>query len=162
MTLRNKADTGTTIVVWNSSEGFIHVNQHTNGHETHLWRDVIADALGHFGLTGDPTEEVCGYLERVPSDAPWITMRAVRVENTAGDEGEFMFSMDDSIKVFNLIETGDCLGIWHTHPNGNPNPSESDWLGHPRNVNVPMFIVALSLEMVYQASVVRYEETDRP
>lgn len=31
-------------------------------------------------------------------------------------------------------------GIWHSHPSGNPHPSETDWVGHP--ISKALIVVA--------------------
>ena len=156
---RRETATGTTILVWHEGDGFVHIEPNTNQHEAMVWREVIAEAFD--ATTMDTFREVCGYLERVDDDAPWISIKAVHVTNVATD-GEFAFPDDDVYAAYDLMESGYCLGLWHSHPNGDPNPSATDWAGHPRNPNVPMFIVALDQDLPHMASVVRYTEDDRP
>jgi proteasome lid subunit RPN8/RPN11 len=154
---------GTVVVVWHEDDGFIHVDPNTNAHEEAAWRHAISEAWDAIDYHG-PFAEVCGYIERVKTDAPWISMRVVSVVNTLlmDADGEFAFTDEDTMRVYDLMEKGDCLGIWHSHPSGGPHPSDTDWLGHPRDPNVPMFILALDQDHPRTASVTRYEETDRP
>ena len=137
-------------------DGVIHSDGSLNSHEVMVFRSIIGECLHK------PDQEVCGYIERVHDDSPWITMKAVVVKNMAGtsSDGEFEFSKEDSLTAYELIDKGDCLGIWHSHPNGKFIPSITDWHGHPRDPAVDMYIISITGGNT--AHVHRYTEDDRP
>lgn len=153
---RSESSSGTTLLVWHSQEGFTYVEQDTECHELHVWRHVLEDCWGAAGL--DDMMEACGYLRRVEHDFR-VNFTSVPVENF-DSTGRFAYSHDDAMRVFELLDAGNLLGLWHSHPDGNTQPSRQDWDGHPRGV--PMFIVALDQDDPRAASVVRYDDEDRP
>lgn len=147
------------IFMWVSGIGAAVSDGSLNSHEVEVFTEIVKIVLA------DPTVEVCGYLERTYDDAaPWVTMAARQVDNVAEDDDEeFSFSSEDTHIVYELLENGDCLGIWHSHPSGYALPSITDWIGHPRDPNLDMYIIAPTKgrkhDVVY---IYRYTEDDRP
>jgi proteasome lid subunit RPN8/RPN11 len=78
--------------------------------------------------------------------------------NESEARGHFTLSDDDAMTIYQYIEDGLLLGVWHTHPNGKVVPSQEDWTGHPRGV--PMYIIAVNPG--YRLTVTRHDEDDRP
>lgn len=146
------------ILMWVSDIGAATSDGSLNSHEVEVFTGLAKIAAA------SPDREVCGYIERVHDDAPWITMRFIGVENIADDDsGEFMFPPEFASAVYDLLDKGDCLGIWHSHPNGKPEPSITDWIGHPRDPACDMYIVVPIQGRKHKiVSIYRYTEDDRP
>ncbi len=72
-----------------------------------------------------------------------------------GREGKFLLSSIEAVYVYQHIEAGTLLGVWHTHPHGQRNPSEADWAGHP--AGVPMYIVSVESSDTFM--VMKYTRT---
>lgn len=64
-----------------------------------------------------PHREVCGFVYRD---------RYVRLTNTSKDPNSFI--ADPSEVASCLARVGEPLAIFHSHPNGSPNPSSNDLL----------------------------------
>lgn len=54
--------------------------------------------------------------------------------------GETFFIMDYEQQCALYAQNGRPDGVWHSHPNGDPLPSEADYEHHPKGMR--MFIVA--------------------
>jgi proteasome lid subunit RPN8/RPN11 len=160
--MKIKGDVGTTLVVWDEQAGICRSEPNLTAHEITEWGYLIMDAMYHNDT--DPDIEMCGILKRQYDGGVGIRFSVMEMDNVSaadGSTGEFMFSDDATMNIYGLMEVGACMGIWHTHPNGDPNPSATDWIGHPRG-EVPMYIVALDHGSPKKAMVVRYTEADRP
>lgn len=97
----------------------------------------------------DPTREACGYIDRG---------RLVVCHNVAPGAGKFALTTDDAWALWMCLDADELGGVWHSHPLGHREPSEADWVGHPRGV--PLYIVVLLNS--YETEVLRYDDADRP
>ena len=61
----------------------------------------------------------------------------VSIKNLATRPGIFIMDTEELIAVYDMY--GDIYGVWHSHPSGNPLPSEEDIEAHPEGK--VMFIV---------------------
>lgn len=77
--------------------------------------------------------------------------------NIADSPGRFALAHSAAMAALDHWGMGNLEAIWHSHPNGHPEPSESDWAGHPRGPK--MIIIALHDDS-YTIHV--YSEDDRP
>lgn len=68
--------------------------------------------------------EACGYV--------FLTGLTVEVPNVA-HHGEKFFIMDMDVQRQLYMQHGPPVGVWHSHPNGDPNPSDSDLVYHPEH-----------------------------
>ena len=75
----------------------------------------------------------------------------------SGRSGRFHFSDVEVQWIYELLDAGLLLGIWHSHPAGHREPSEADWSGHPRGV--PMYIICLEGN---KTTIHCYTDEDRP
>ncbi|MEO8608999.1 MAG: M67 family metallopeptidase [Chloroflexota bacterium] len=90
-----------------------------------LWlTPTQAESIGRFALDGRP-EEVCGIIGGIGERAKQI----VSIENSSPDPQRH-FRLDDQAfakAMFELEHNGlSLIGIYHSHPNGNPIPSQED------------------------------------
>lgn len=93
--------------------------------------------------------EVCGYI---------AAGRVVLCENKSAEHGQFAFSDDDCVRVYDALENGSLEGVWHSHPHGHSEPSNLDWQGHPQGV--PMYIMCMVDN--WYPEVRRFGPEDRP
>lgn len=73
----------------------------------------------------DETIEACGLV--YGESVVWIT-------NRASDPAHY-FEMDNEELLDAFTEFGQPDAVWHSHPDGNPNPSETDRAGAPPGVD---------------------------
>lgn len=99
--------------------------------------------------------ETVGMFTVMPNTLGSVITEVLR---NVGPAGKFALSDGDAAQVYQCIEDGTLLGLWHTHPHGHRLPSAEDWAGHPHGV--PMYIV--SMEMDGELMVLRYDSSDRP
>lgn len=80
--------------------------------------------------------------EAAPNEACGVLLPngdAVRITNVSPDpESFFALEMDELVAVYE--EHGNITGVWHSHPGGSPEPSETDRMFHP--FGLTMLIVA--------------------
>ena len=93
--------------------------------------------------------EACGYLLRDGTMAVCA--------NVAEQPGRFMFDKASTDEALDAWLDGRLVGIWHSHPNGDPTPSDEDWAGHPHGPS--MIILALHEDSF---SITVWDEDDRP
>lgn len=85
----------------------------------------------------DPEVEVCGLV---------YGQAVLSINNRAKDPSAF-FVLDEEELVAAYTDFGAPDGVWHSHPNGDPNPSTADWEGLPPGAK--MYIVAGGAVYVY-------------
>lgn len=83
---------------------------------------VAAQVLAY--AAADPETEQCGLV--YGRAVTWIT-------NRASDPTKF-FEMDNEELLDQYTEFGHPDAVWHSHPNGDPNPSKADIMGAPPGV----------------------------
>lgn len=88
----------------------------------------------------DPTTEQCGLV--YGKAVVWITNRHPNPTEH--------FEMDDEELLDCYREFGHPDGVWHSHPNGNPTPSNADVMG--AIPGVPYYIVAKDRVHIYDFS----------
>jgi proteasome lid subunit RPN8/RPN11 len=79
-----------------------------------------------------PTIEVCGYV--------WEDGRTLPMKNIAKHPDKY-FMMDLNEQKMMVERYGMPSGVWHSHPNGDPEPSDIDTLFHAE-AGLRMLIVA--------------------
>jgi len=77
----------------------------------------IGDVLGW--AAASPEREVCGVV---------IDETALLVPNRATGDAQFRMTVDD-LRLVPGIER--MTGVWHSHPDRFPHPSQEDWELHP-------------------------------
>ena len=90
-------------------------------------RSAYDDVISHAYDGGD--EEVCGILAGERGETESTVTDAVRAENVA--EPPQIRYLIDPVEQFELIESieesgRDVVGFYHSHPTGDPRPSETD------------------------------------
>lgn len=77
--------------------------------------------------------------------------------NHADSPGRFAMSPSAANAAYEHWRMDNLEAIWHSHPNGDPNPSLEDWMGHP--IGPKMIIIALHED---SHTIHEYTEDDRP
>lgn len=67
------------------------------------------------------SSELCGLI-RIDPDGNW---HVIDIPNRSMFDGEFTMSPEDLLGPWNLYDD-QIVGVWHTHPRGNPKPSDKD------------------------------------
>jgi proteasome lid subunit RPN8/RPN11 len=80
--------------------------------------------------------EICGWLS--------LDNEVHQVANVAKKGGRFAFPDEDTIFLY---QNRVARALWHSHPNGNGNPSEADLAAHPPFIPL-MLIVNPILKVV--------------
>lgn len=90
----------------------------------------------------NPHREVCGFITK--------SGIILDVENVADNpKTEFFMSPNEQYNMMRMYNKN-ILGIWHTHPSGNPFPSESDRLGATFGLPMDYWYWIVTTEYVYQ------------
>lgn len=93
------------------------------------------------GLLVDYPEERCGLVIKLPhNEAPLETDRYqfLEIRNTSRTPTT-NFEMDSEAMVA-IFNEHNVIGVWHSHPLGDPQPSQMDREWHPRQFD--MYLIA--------------------
>jgi len=78
-----------------------------------------------------PNREVCGLV----IEGVWHP-----ITNLAKGGNVFIMDMEEVVRVLQA-NPGNFSGLWHSHPDGDPDPSGADWDHHP--FGMTMYIITL-------------------
>lgn len=86
-------------------------------------------------------------MERFPNEACGLVVQtnerkfvAVETENSSEDPtAQFLISAEEYARCADM---GEIIGVWHTHTNGNDQPSQADYAGC-ENSNLPWYLLSI-------------------
>lgn len=96
---------------------------------------------------GSPTREVCGVV---------VDEVAYIVRNRSDNDDSFVMAVDDLMDVPGIHG---FTGVWHSHPDRYPYPSDGDWDNHPEGKD--LFIVSGGAVRCFELSEEKYLPLDR-
>lgn len=98
-----------------------------------------------------PTREICGFIMR-----EW---RIHLIDNIAPVDREFY--MDESQQLDAMLEwRGEILGVYHSHPSGNPTPSCKDIENAPRGMRYWIITMSEVVEWEIKNGIAQAREVD--
>lgn len=98
---------------------------------------IIPEAVKDAAMATFP-QEVCGFVVRRGKKSVWVN-----VPNSSKTPMQtFQIAPDEYARV---ADTGEIIGIWHTHPNGNTQPTDADRVGCELS-DLPWYIVSVRKE----------------